>query len=253
MAVVYEWHDSEQAPQAQMACAKLLYETGHYERAFEEFQYLVDFYQGQFPYEEAVEYQFKIANHVRTEERGRFLFFPPRASPERALPLFVQYLKNAPRAAHADEAQFFVGAIHDIKKEYEQAVVAYETLQHRYPKSELLAEAGYLAALDHVRIARSVPRDERTTRATLAALAVFVRDYPDHRGAPEIRAEADTLKEALAGMYYERALFYDRTGGRPKAAIIAYSDFLDNFPSSSRSDAVRKRIAELESTAGGLE
>jgi len=252
MAVVHQWHDSQEAPQAQLASANLLYESGRYRRAFDEFQYLVDFYPGLFPYDEAVDRQFRIANRIRTEKRGGFLFFPSYTAPERALPMLDQVLRNAPHGEHADEAQFLVGTIREGKREDEEAALAFETLRQRYPRSEFLAEAGFRAAMAHLRIARSVPRDERVCRSSLSILNAFLSEHPDHPGAAEIRAGADGLREKLAAMYYDRAIFYDRRGNKPRAAIIAYSDFLNNFPTSSRAQDVRARIAELEAELEAL-
>jgi outer membrane protein assembly factor BamD (BamD/ComL family) len=246
LAVVHQWHDSPEAPRAQLASARLLYDSGHYRRAFDEFQYLVDFFPGLFPYDEAIDRQFRIANRIRTQEHRGFLFFPSYVAPERALPLFEQVLKNAPQGEHADESQFLVGTIHEGRREDEQAALAFETLRQRYPGSEFLAEAGFRAALAHLRIAGSVPRDERVCRSSLSILNAFLSEHRDHPGAAEIRAGADGLRDKLAAMYYDRALFYDRRGNKPRAAIIAYSDFLNNFPTSSKAEDVRKRIAELE-------
>ena len=253
LAVVYTWHDSIQAPKAQLTYAKLLYQTGHYRAAFDEFQYLNDFYQGLFPFDEVADFQFRIANHIRTEEHGGFLFLPSYTSSEKALPLFEQLLKNAPQAKHADEAQFHVGTIHEERKEYEEAVLAYEALRHKYPKSEFLAEADFRKARAQLAIARSMPRDEQSYRTAIAALSAFLRDHPAHAGAGEIRAGVDDLKDGLAKMYYDRALFYDRTGEKPRSAIIAYKDFLNNFPASPHAEAVRLRIGELEKGMGASE
>ena len=50
----------------------------------------------------------------------------------------------------------------------------------------------------------------------------------------------------LAGISYERALFYDKDGKRQQSALIAYMDYLNKFPDSDKADSVRKRIDELQ-------
>ncbi len=47
-------------------------------------------------------------------------------------------------------------------------------------------------------------------------------------------------------MYYERAIYYDSIAHRPRAALIAYSDFIKKFPKSDRSEEVNGRIADLK-------
>ena len=50
----------------------------------------------------------------------------------------------------------------------------------------------------------------------------------------------------LARMYLEKAEFYDRIAKRPRSAIIAYSDFVRQFPLSKERKWVDERIAVLQ-------
>jgi len=247
-ALVHTWHDSEEAAAAQAALARLLEQARRYRRAFEEYQYLLDHYAGLFPYEEALAGQFRIANLLRTWRRGRFLFFPGFAAPEAALPLFEQIVENAPGWHRAAEAQFAIGLIRQELGDEEEAVQAFERLQRRYPDSDFVAGAAYRRAACLDEIARAQMRDEQSCRRALSALSGCLRDYPEHKAAAEARERMDRLNARLARMSYERALFYDRDGKHPRAALIAYRDFLQKFPSAERSDRAAERIAALRRT-----
>lgn len=245
-ALVHTWHESPEAPKAQIALARLRELREQYERAFEEYQYLIEYFAGDFDYESVIEAQFRMANALRTVRHGDILFFPGYTRPEDALPKFEQIVKNAPRWKRAPEAQYAIGLIHEDSGEVEEAVAAYETLALLYPESPYAASASLRRAYCLYDIAEGSPRDERSARNALSALSVFLRDHPDDAEAQKVTARLDGLKKRLSEMYYERAEFYDRIAKKPKAARIAYQDYVDNFPNEERTEEARDRIRELE-------
>jgi outer membrane protein assembly factor BamD (BamD/ComL family) len=244
-ALVYEWGSAPEAAKAQLEYAKLLEETGHYRDAFDEFQYLINFYAGQFPYNEALEHQFKIANYTMTTPQARW-FFGGVMAPERALSMFEKIVENGPNWKRAAEAEFYVGVINEDMKEYESASLAYETLERRYRGSDLAKEAAFRHACCQYFVAKRSPRDEKGYRDALSALSMFVRDYPGNKNMETARNYLDELKEQLAAMYYDRANFYDRIARRPEAAIISYNDLIKNFPSSEKAQRANERIEQLK-------
>lgn len=245
LALVHQWHESPEAAAAQLEYATLLYDSARYEKAFSELQYLVDYFHGRFPFEKVTDMQFRIANHIRTRQHGGFLFIPTFQAPERSLPLYEQYVRNAPSGAHTAEARFAMAMIREEEKDYGEAAADYEAIL-RLPRSDFTSDAAFRRARCYHRIALASPRDELAARTALDALASFLRGYPGHPNETEARAAHEDLRDRLADMYYGRAAFYDRKGDKPRAALLAYTDFVRNFPSSPQSDTARARIAELE-------
>jgi outer membrane protein assembly factor BamD (BamD/ComL family) len=245
-ALVHEWHESDEAVSAQTAFASLLLKKGKHERAFDEYQYLIDFFAGEFPLEMALEEQFRIANYVRTARRGRVLMLPGVIAPERSLKLFETIVSNGPNWSRSPEAQFFIGLTQEGRKEFELAIAAYENLTLRYPGNALAAASDYRRAYCMYRVSRSSPRDEQRCRLALSALIQFHDRHPDDPDSPQAGELADELKSRLSSMYFERADFYDRIAKRPRAAIIAYSDFIRKFPKSEQRQWIDGRIAALE-------
>lgn len=247
LAIVHAWHDSPEAPIAQFAAATIMMERGKYTRAFEEFQYLFTFFVGRFPYETALDAQFKIANSILEQRHMAFRTIGIRGftDPQPALPLFQQIARNAPFWKHAAEVQYRIGWILEATGEDLDAVDAYAAVSQRYPASPFAADAAFQRALCLQRISKSCPRDEMQCRAALSAFASFLRDHPTHSGRAQAEKARDELNEHLAAMYYDRAVFYDRLARKPKAAIIAYRDFLQKFPLSAKAHSVTERIAEL--------
>ena len=250
-ALVYAWPDSPQAATAQLALAKVQQRRELYAKAFDEYQYLIDHYPGQFDYRNVLDLQFQIANYLMTAKKGKFLFFSGFEAPEQALPMFEKIIQNAPSWDKAPLAQFNIGLIHEQNHEEEEAGAAYEILQNRYPNSEWAAPASFHQALCLQRLSTERPHDENALNAARSALVGFIRNYPDSNQVPEARSllkDDNTRREHLA---FERASFYDHLAKRPAAALQAYEEFLRVFPSSDLAPTARERIEALKASTKG--
>jgi len=220
-ALVHRWHNAPEALVAQLAFAELLEARRKYVAAFNEYQYVIDNFSGGYSYEDILGRQFRIANHVMTARQGGFLFFPGVRSPERAMPLFQALVANAPEWKKTPEALFSLGVIYEKTKDYDSSVATFRGIQLRHPGSPLAARASFRRVYGLYMSARTNPRDERASRTALSALSAFLRDHPgsEHRG--DVKEYLEELKESLARIYYERAVFYDRQRRRSRAALTA--------------------------------
>lgn len=228
-ALVYAWPDSPEAPKAQLALAQVQETRQLYSRAFDEYQYLFDYYPGQFDYPQVLDRQFKIANYLMTTPKGAFLFFSGFQAPERALPLFEKIIRNAPLWERAASAQLNIGMIHETNEEYEEAVAAYEILQNRYNDEVILAQASFREARCLYRIYKDHPNNENSCNAARAALVQYIRSYPRHESIQEARLYLQSLNNEQGTRAYEQARYYDRIAHRPKSALIAYEEFLKKY------------------------
>jgi len=245
-ALVYAWPDTAQAVTAQVACAEVSEERRDYPKAFDEYQYLIDRYTGQFDYHAVLDKQFGIANHLMTTRRGKFLFFPGFEAPERALPFFEKIIDNAPSWDKAPLAQFYIGQIHEKSGDWAEANTAYEILQNRYETSPWAEPAGFHAACCLYEDSKHRPNDENACNAARAALVRFIRSYPTGADVPEARVRLNALNDRFATLVYERARYYDRIAKRPAAALISYRDFVKRFPNSALTEQARARIQTLQ-------
>lgn len=247
-ALVYAWPDSPEAPKAQLALAQVQEHRQLYSKAFDEYQYLFDYYAGQFNYEQVLARQFMLANYLMTTPKGAFLFFHGFDAPERALPLFEKIIRNAPAWERAADAQLSVGIIHETNDENEEAVAAYEILQNRYGDAHLLAEASYREAHCLYKIYKDHPNNENACNAARAALVEHIRSYPRHERVDEARAFLQTLNNEQALRAFEQARYYDRIAHRPKAALIGYEEYLRHYAALNPdlSAQARQRIEALK-------
>lgn len=234
------WHESPEAPKAQLLYARTLEQREDYSNAFDEYQYLVAWFAGSFNHSEVLDRQFRIANHVLNSKR-LWVF----DASEYALPLFEQIIKNAENWERAPEVQFTIAQIHQKLGHEPECISAYELIQTRYPKSDYAASATFLRANALYDIAARYPRDEVACKDAMAALAMSIRDYPRHEQAKDAQKRLDELKDVLARNYYDRALYYDNIMRKPESALIAYTDLVRTFPMSDQAKLAQDRIDEL--------
>jgi outer membrane protein assembly factor BamD (BamD/ComL family) len=245
-ALVHRWHHSEQAPVAQFAYARLLFESRRYEKSFKEFQYMVQFFPGLFDFNTALDYQQRIANHIMGKRWGGFLFFPGFESPERAIPLLEKMIINAPNGLRTPGIRLTLGMVYENTGEREDAVRAYESVMQHHPGSEEAQAAAFRKALCLADLSDKTPRDERGCRDALSSLASFRGTYPQSDQNAEVSARMETLKLRLEDMYYQRAIYYDEIEKKPVSARISYREFVKQFPASVHTPQVMRRIEALE-------
>jgi len=246
-ALVRKWHSTPQAVEAQFSIAKLLDGMGKYKAAFNEYQYLIQYFSSGFPYDEVMDCQYRIANHIMTQRHWKFMCLPGFTSPEDSLPLWETILKNAPSWEKAPQILYTIANIYEKNSKFEESLSAYTRLRNEYPSSEFILEADYGRVKSLYEIARQRPRDEEACRDALSALTMFIRDYPEYPGLKEIKEKQEEMRNKLEEMYYNRARFYEKGSHRnPKSAIFAYQEFIKRFPSSRYSIEAMKRIEVLE-------
>ncbi|MEI6563940.1 MAG: tetratricopeptide repeat protein [bacterium] len=245
-ALVYAWPDSPEAPKAQLALAKVQETRQLFNKAFDEYQYLFEYYPGQFEYQEVLDRQFKIANYLMKTPKAAFLFFSGFDAPERALPLYEKIIKNAPTWNQAATAQLNIGIIHELNEEEQEAVTAYEILQNRYNDRDLNAQASFREAHCLVKIHAQQPNNEDACNAARAALVQFIRTYPGNEKIDEARSFLKTLNDQQARRAYDLALYYDTIAHRPKSALIAYEEYLRSYPSTAMEATAKERLAILK-------
>lgn len=235
LALVYAWPDSPEAPQAQLALARLMEKRNKPATAFAEYQYLIDRYVGQYPHLEVLERQFQIG--LKRKDRD----------------MLETVVKNGPAAPLAPEALFQAGRIAEKAKDYDLAILDFQSLQNRYPTSNRAEESAYREAHNLYALWLDLsPQDEIRLQSARTAVARFLRGYPHSAQAPEARQLLKTIEQRLADFAFQKAYFYDRRTHppRPAAALVAYREFVRRFPDADRVSVARDRIAELEQSTG---
>jgi len=251
-SLVHTWHDSEEAPIAQMKFAALMEEKKDYEQAFKEYEYCVRYYSGSISYRDILAAEFRVANAVLGSKPRFLLVFSDDSGPDKALAMFRKIVENGPNWEQAPEAQLIIGRIYEQQEEFADAVREYETLMQNYPNSDEAAEAYYRIGNCLFAIFRKRPRDERSAHRVRAHLQGYLRKYPSGVHGGEVSRRLEVLTGQLAQQAYDRAVFYDKKARKTEAALLAYRDFLNKFPDSAMAESARQRVADLSVSTGDV-
>ena len=72
------------------------------------------------------------------------------------------------------------------------------------------------------------------------------REKPTHEMGAVTSKRIAELSANLTAMNFEKAEFYDRIRRNPQAAILAYNEFLSNFPTASEAPKAEARVKEIK-------
>ena len=242
--LIHTWPSSTLAPEAQLAIALEFEKIKKYERAFNEFQYLINYYPNKFPYDVAIKHQMAIANHIRTSKR-KFLGIPMGNNKALSIELYNQIVQNAPNWDQTPLAELYSCMLEENNGDYESAIAGYELLMQQFPASKHIPEAKFRRLSCLFGLTERYKRDQQVYLTAMEAAAEFIRDYPTNENVDKAKTYYKSAKASLARMNYEIAAFYDKQK-KKKSAIIAYNSFLDSFPDSKDSKAARKRVKQLK-------
>ena len=244
--LVHEWPHTPEAVEAQLGVARMAAKKGMLRRAFAEYQYAIDFYSGQFEYDDVIEKQFALANQMRVDQdTGILMFKGSDATIGENVDMFRRILRNAPAWERAPECYLMVGLIYEYEKDYTVAAEAYEGLMTRYPDSPERSLAVFRAAMCRYAAATKTPRDENALRIALFAVRYLQREFPVHEQSALIAERMVELEDRMSAMGFARAEFYDYIRRHPPAALVMYREFLRQFPAAQEVPRAKQRIAEL--------
>lgn len=247
-ALVREWPSSEEAPQAQLRMVKVLAkELEDYEEAFEQLEYLLDFYARHCPYMELAEYGYRLVN-VMVDKKKTFLGFT-FLSDRVVRRHYESIVRRAPGAEWVPEAMLKIAALREADDQHEEAVKVYSALQNKYPHTETARKAAHLEAAARMWLCRRLAYNVPRCRDTRAYLKMTLSRYADHEAAEEMKGWEAELAAHLAEDAYRAAKFYDTRQRTRHAARTAWERHLQEYPDSPRAEEIRARIAELSDGA----
>ena len=250
--LVKRWPESYEAPFSQFGYAQILEQRGKLRKAFDAYQLLMERYAGKYPhYHDVLQRQFDIAIVIMKKKRGGFIFFDGFESPERAIPLLEKIVQNGPQWKGAPEAQYLIGRAQEEIGEYELAVVAYLTCQNRYPSSVFAEKSAYRRAHSLYQLSKSNPYSNELLDQAWNAISVFYRIYPVSEYLDVVEEYRKILYKRRAKVSYKVATFYDTIAIRPKAALLAYENFLRQYPGSEWAPLAQMRIETLSQLVEG--
>jgi outer membrane protein assembly factor BamD (BamD/ComL family) len=250
---VRTWPMSDYAPEAQHLMAQAYEERGREERAFKEYQILLERYPKAENYQEVVERQFEIANQYLDGKWFRLWgTIPLFRSMERTVQMYEKVIKNGPYSDVAPQAQLNIGTAREKQTSFfnkvdpfREALEAYLAAADRYfDNREIASEALFRAANAYFQQARKADYDQTMAGKAIATFGDFITLYPTDPRVPEARALISQLRTEQARGSYATARYYEKRK-RWSGALIYYNEVLLNDSNSPYAEPARQKIEQI--------
>jgi outer membrane protein assembly factor BamD len=251
-SVTHRWPLSDYAPQAQYLVGRCYEAKGRADKAFKEYQLLLEKHPKFAKFQEVLHRQYGIANLYLAGKWFRlWTYIPLPPSAGRTALMYEKIVKSGPYSDVAPEAQLKLGAARVKQKDFSAAAKAFELAADRYhDRPKIAAEALFQEGRAYNRQALRAGYDQSTAGQAIAAYMDFLTLYPDEPRVSKATNSIALLKKEQAlgclqiARFYENAKFYSKTA-RWKGARTYYNEVVLMDPSSEYAELARKRIDAL--------
>ena len=251
--VLQVWPLSDYAPQAQYLVARCYEADGETEKAFKEYQKLLEKQPKMVNFEEIERRQFEIANQYLGGKWFKLWGYIPYRSMERTAQMYADIVKTGPYSDVAPQAQLNIGTAMEKQKslgfrspDYSAAVKAYDRAADRYAdRPKVAAEAIYRSGLAYQKQAQTADRDQGTAGLAIARFTDFMTLYPSDARVPQAQKIIALLRGEQARGNFAVAQFYEKRK-RWEGARIYYNEVLLQDPNSPYATEARQRIDQLK-------
>jgi len=246
--VVVQWPTAEEyAPKAQFLLGRCYELRRQDEKAFKEYQKLLEKYPKVGNYEEVLQRQYAIALRFLGGQWfklwGYIPFFP---SMDRTAEMFGTIVKTGPFSQIAPHAQLRVGAAHEKAKDYPLAVKAYDVAADRYyDRPVIAADAVFRAGMSHYKQAQKAEYDQGAAGRAIASFTDFATLFPQDKRVPQTQKLITGLRQEQARGSYEIARYYEKRQ-RWLGALVYYDEVRLLDPKSAYANEALRRIEALK-------
>ena len=134
-----------------------------------------------------------------------------------------------PFSEYAILAELKLGDAHYHRKEYEEAISAYEEFEHLHPKNESVPYVVYQIGRCYFDRRQVIDRDQGITRKAVESLERLIRSYPESPFAGKAKGHLRICNRSLAEHEFYVGKFYYKTQ-HYKAALERFKTILKSYP-----------------------
>lgn len=116
-------------------------------------------------------------------------------------------------------------------KNYKLAGHQFKNFSTTFIHDERKEEAAYMSAICYFENSPEYNLDQSNTESSINYLQDFINQYPNAEKAKDINEKIEILTNKLEQKYYEQAKQYFKMANY-RAAIVAFENLLDNYPST---------------------
>lgn len=249
-SIARKYYFSQYAPEANFRAAEIMQAQGDLSESFDYYQNLVDRYRGSPRFQRALEQQYNIAVSSLTNKNESFLgVLPKKTSRDRVLAMFATVITNAPASIYAANSQYYIARIHEGRKDYDEAIQAFQTVVDEYPRSPKAPQAQLRIAEIYKTTARR-PDNPSNLAQEREAYEDFLTNFPQHRESGDAYAQLNAIDEKTAKKSLNIARYYEKQGNT-KAAAIYFKDVLRSTNAALKLEARQgiDRVGKLDPKA----
>ncbi|MDC0325201.1 tetratricopeptide repeat protein [bacterium] len=254
--VIREWPFSDFAPGAQYLSGLSYEALNREEKAFVEYQRLLDTYPTSEHYDDSLERQFGIANKYLAGKKFRLWgLFPLYKSMKKTTEMYQNLIDNGPYSDVAPKAQMNIGTAKENQKKFAEAVKVYEKAADKYNKQPgIVSDALYRAGMALLKEAKTAEYDQGAASKAIDIFTDFIALFPDDNRLEEARGHIDELRVEQARGSLMIARFYDKKNA-VDGALTYYNDVVDilnrllNDPDHPFAIEAKERITKLKKNA----
>jgi outer membrane protein assembly factor BamD len=245
--VVRVWPLSDYAPQAQYLVGRSHEARGSAEKAFKDYQTVMEKYPKIANFQEILQREFHIGDLYLAGKWFRLWgFIPIGPSMEKTADMYDKIVKNGAFSDIAPQAQLKIGAAREKQSNYPLAVKAYETAADRYHDlPQVASEALYREGLAYHKQAQTAEYDQSAAGDAIATFTDFMALYPNDQRVAETQKIIAALKTEQARGNFQTAKFYEKYK-KWKGAMVYYNEVLLQDPNSPYAAAARERIEVIK-------
>lgn len=148
---------------------------------------------------------------------------------EVAIRSYRDLLDQYPFDPHAEEAELTIAESHFKKKQYAEAIAAFNDFQRMHPMSPELAKIYFLLGKSFQKQMTTTDRDQGAADNAQGWYRVVLDRYPDSEYSPRARRRMATCRESMAGHDRYVANFYFKLDNM-RAAENRVKSILEKFP-----------------------
>lgn len=163
-----------------------------------------------------------------------------------ALKAFNTLKERYPYSRYAILAELKVADAHFYRKEYPEAIGAYEDFVQLHPKNEAIPYVKYQIGICYYEQMLSKDRDQTPTRLAILSFERLLKEHYDSAYASEATKKINDCRKLLAehelyvGRFYYKSKKYSAALGRFEGVLTGYMDVL---PSKTQREVERLIIA----------
>ncbi len=248
--VVRVWPLSDYAPQAQYLVGRCYEAKGKDEKAFREYQKVLEKQPKSGNYEEILQRQLGIADKYLAGKWFKLWgVIPIFSSMDKTANMYDNIVRNGPFSDIAPQAQMKIGTAREKQHNYAMAAKAFEAAFDRYhDRPQIASDALYREGLAYQKQAQKAEYDQSMAGQAMATFTDFGALYPSDKRVGETQKIINDLKKEQARGSMMTAKFYEKRK-RWAAAKIYYNEVVNlmlSEPNSAYSVQARKRIEELD-------